>query len=335
MKLLLILLLFFSCLNVSAKTIVTPYLEVGEVSSNYQVEDNEKIEEVTYYKQEKINKDFKYLESATKEYTIKSNEVKYGEYGNYQKKRLDNKNLDEDIKKVYYYQDLKRIDNLTIKNIDKLLITKITLKYKDNIIYQSNDLKKEYKINLSKKYSPIYLTLDITCFLNQGDMKGSFLIKSDNYVNRNIKVTDKGFNNLNIKLINCLERTLYDKEIKTTNNIDDKVLPDYKVVSTFNKYYLYRKEIIEVYDNIILNNYLDLDKVIKTSTIPLSKLEFNYDNNCGSTVLSIKYKDFKVEVDVIFNCDNYPKSKVKLGKTKSLKRELFAILFKTIFLKKL
>lgn len=88
MKLLLILLLFFSCLNVSAKTIVTPYLKVGEVSSNYQVKDNEKIEEVPYYKQEKINKDFKYLESATKEYTIKSNEVKYGEYGNYQKRGL-------------------------------------------------------------------------------------------------------------------------------------------------------------------------------------------------------------------------------------------------------
>ena len=197
-------------------------------------------------------------------------------------------------------------------------------------------------------------------------MKGSFLIESDNYVNNEIKVINKGFNNLNIKLINCLERTLYDKEIKTTNNIDDKfyinviskdtmyryrkkyymyykdeyqiddkVLPGYKVVSTFNKYYLYRKEIIEVYDNIILNNYLDLDKVIKTSTIPLSKLEFNYDNNCGSTVLSIKYKDFKVDIDVIFNCEDYPKSKVKLGKTKSLKRELFAILFKTIFLKKL
>ena len=130
-------------------------------------------------------------------------------------------------------------------------------------------------------------------------------------------------------------RKKYYKYYKDESKIDDKVLPGYKVVSTFNKYYLYRKEIIEVYDNIILNNYLDLDKVIKTSTIPLSKLEFNYDNNCGSTVLSIKYKDFKVDIDVIFNCDNYPKSKVKIGKTKSFKRELFAILFKTIFLKKL
>ena len=135
--------------------------------------------------------------------------------------------------------------------------------------------------------------------------------------------------------IQCTVIAKNTKYYKDESKIDDKVLAGYKVVSTFNKYYLYRKEIIEVYDNIILNNYLDLDKVIKTSTIPLSKLEFNYDNNCGSTVLSIKYKDFKVDIDVIFNCEDYPKSKVKLGKTKSLKRELFAILFKTIFLKKL
>lgn len=366
MKLLLILLLFFSCLNVSAKTIITPYLKVGEVPSNYQVNDNEKIEVVTYYKQEKINKDFKYLEKANKEYTIKSEEIKYGEYDNFQKKRLDNNILDEDIKTIYYYQDLKKIDSLTIKDINNLLITKLTLKYKDNTIYQLNDIKNGYKIKLSKKYSPIYLTLEITCFLNQGDLEGSFFIESDNYVNRKIKVTDKGFNNLNIKLINCLERTIYDKKIKKTTNIDDKfyiniiseetmyryrkkyykyykdeskidskILPDYKVVSTFNKYYLYRKEIIEVYDNIILNNYLDLDKVVKTSTIPLNKLKFNYSNNCGSTVLSIKYQDFKVNADITFNCEKYSKSRVKVGKTKSLKREIFGILFKTLFLRKL
>ena len=86
---------------------------------------------------------------------------------------------------------------------------------------------------------------------------------------------------------------------------------------------------------IFLNNYLDLDKVIKTSTIPLSKLEFNYNNNCEKAVLSIKYKDFKVDVDVVFNCEDYPKSKVRVGKTKSFKREIFSILFKTLFLRKL
>ena len=36
MKILLILLLFFCWDNVTAKTIVTPYLKVGEVNDNYQ-----------------------------------------------------------------------------------------------------------------------------------------------------------------------------------------------------------------------------------------------------------------------------------------------------------
>ena len=85
MKILLILLLFFCWNNVSAKTIVTPYLKVGEVNANYQPKDNEKIEKVTYYKQEKIDKEFKYLEECNLEYPLKSNEVTYGEYTNYSK----------------------------------------------------------------------------------------------------------------------------------------------------------------------------------------------------------------------------------------------------------
>ena len=44
MKILLILLLFFLWNNVSAKTITTPFLKVGEVNSTYEVKSNERIE---------------------------------------------------------------------------------------------------------------------------------------------------------------------------------------------------------------------------------------------------------------------------------------------------
>ena len=94
MKILLILLLFFWWNNVSAKTVVTPYLKVGEVNASYQAKDNEKIEKVTYYKQEKIDKEFKYLEKCNLEYPLKSNEVTYGEYTNYSKEKLNDKRLD-------------------------------------------------------------------------------------------------------------------------------------------------------------------------------------------------------------------------------------------------
>ena len=98
---------------------------------------------------------------------------------------------------------------------------------------------------------------------------------------------------------------------------------------------MYRKEKIEVFDNINLSNYLDLSKIIKSSTIPLSKLKFNYIVNCSKTPLIIEYQNFKTEIDIVFNCQNYSKSKVSNGKTKSVLREVFGILFKTLFLRNL
>ncbi len=363
MKILFILLLFFSCLNVNAKTITTPYLKVGEVSFDYKVNSLEKIEVVTLYKQEKINRDYKYLENGNDSYTIKTNEVKYGEYSDYRKKRIKDNSLDEDKKIIYYYQELKKIDSLRIEKVNNLLITNITIKYKDNIIYNGNDLN----IKLSKKYSPEYLEMFVICFLNQGDIEGEFTISSDNYVNSKFIVKDKGYSKVDIKLINQLNKTIYEDKVLKTSNLDNKfyinvvdkkifyryrkkyykyyrddiildtkINPSYRVIDVSNKYYLYRKEIIEVFDNIKLSNYLDVSKVIKSSTVPLGDLEFIYDNEtCGDSVLTLKYKDFKVNLDVNFSCVNYPKSRVKKGITKSFKREVFGILFKTLILAKI
>ena len=360
MKILIILLLFFCYESVFAKTITTPYLKVGEVESTYQVNTNEKIEKTTYYKQEKIDKDYKYLEVPNDEYSIKSDEIIYGKYSSFHKEKLNDNSLDEDIKTIYYYKDLKKIDNLTIKDINNLLITKITLKYKNKTIYEGSN----YNIKLSKKYSPEYLTLDITCFLNQGDIKGSFKIINSNYINEKITVTKKGYSKVNLKLINHLTKTLYDDKVLKTSNIEDKfyikviskeqlyryrkkyykcykdenltdtsVHDGYKVTDTIAKYYLYRKEVIEVFDDITLSNYLDLSKIIKESTIPLSKLEFIYSNTCSKTKLTIKYQDFKENIDITFKCPSYSKSTIHKGKTKSLLRDLIAILFKTLFLR--
>ena len=363
MKKLLILLLFFSCLNVNAKQVVTPYLKVGEVSSNYLVNSLEKIDVVTFYKQEKIKRDYKYLEKGDDVYTIKTNEVKYGEYGDYGKKRIKDDSLDEERSVLYYYQELKKIDRLKIENVNNLLITKIVLKYKDNIIYQGNSLD----IKLSKKYSPEYLELFVTCFLNQSDIKGEFTISSGDYINNKYIIKDKGYSEIDIKLINQLKKTMYESDILKSRDLDNKfyinivdkkifyryrkiyykyykddsildtkIIPSYKVIDVSKKYYLYRKEIIDFYDDIKLSNYLDLSKVIKSSTVPLSELEFIYDNNaCGKVNLTIKYKEFKTTLTVTFECVKYPKSKVKRGITKSFKREVFGILFKTLILKKL
>ena len=366
MKLLIVLLLFFCFIDVEAKTITTPYIKTFEVDLNYKCNDNERIEKITYYELEKINRDFKYLERPFKEYKIKGDKVKYGEYGEYQKERLENSNLDGDVKTIYYYQELKKIDSLIIKNINNLMITKVTLKYKDKVIYNCDKTSDVYKIKLSKKYSPEYLTLEVKCFLNQGDLKGNFEVLHSNYIKEKIEVTTKGINNITIDLINCLSKTIYDEKIvkassitdnfyinvikkeklyryrkkyyqyyKDENVIDTRVLEGYRVIKNFNKYYLYRKEEIEVFDEIVLDSYLDLDKVIKRSTVPLSKLEFIYENNCGKTDLIIKYKDFKETIEVTFSCKDVPKSSVRIGKTKSLGRVILGFLFKTLFLRNL
>ena len=366
MEILILLLLFFCYMNVDAKTITTPYLKIEEVDANYRCNDKERIEKVTYCELEKINRDFKYLERPFKEYKIKGDKVKYGEYGEYQKERLEDNNLDEDVKTIYYYQELKKIDSLIIKNINNLIISKVTLKYKDKVIYNCDKTSDVYKIKLSKKYSPEYLTLEVKCFLNQGDLKGSFEVLHSNYIKEKIEVTTKGINNITIDLINCLSKTIYDEKIvkassvsdnfyiniikkeklyryrkkyyqyyKDENVIDTKILDGYRVIRTFDKYYLYRKEEIEVFDEINLDSYLDLDKVIKRSTVPLSKLEFIYENNCGETDLVIKYKDFKETVDVTFNCYNPSKSRVRVGKTKSFGRVILGFLFETLFLRNL
>src|SRR5699024_11984293 len=63
-----------------------------------------------------------------------------------------------------------------------------------------------YNIKLSKKYSPEYLTLDIICFLNQEDIKGSFKIVNSNYINEKITETKKGYSKEKLKLINYLTK---------------------------------------------------------------------------------------------------------------------------------
>ena len=243
-----------------------------------------------------------------------------------------------------------------------MLIIKVVLKDKDKVLYEG----KAKTIKLSKEYSPEYLTLEVTCFLNQEDIMGSFTINNSNYIKDEIIIKDKGYSTIEIKLINHLTKTLYEDKVLKTSNIDNNfyikiidkeilyryrkkyykcykedIITDtyihdgYRVINTYYKYYLYRKEIIDIFDDIELSNYLDLSKVIKMSTIPLSKLEFSYINTCSKTNLIIKYQDFKEIVPITFKCEVYSKSKVSKGKTKSIFREIFGILFKTLFLKKL
>ena len=157
----------------------------------------------------------------------------------------------------------------------------------------------------------------------------------DNKINKTISIDDKFYINIVDKKILYRYRKKYYKYYKNEEITSEKLDSDYKITNKINKYYLYRKEIIELYDDINLNDYLDLNKIIKSSTIPISKLNFNYNKVCGKTNLAIKYKSFETNLTIVFNCNKIPKSIVEKGKTKSIGRKLFNILFTTFFLRKM
>ena len=86
MKILLILLLFFSWENVYAKTITTPYLKVGSVDSNYKVSDNERLEKV-HNEYKDADKDFSEL-VITSTFTILQQNVPGFTYSDMSESRM-------------------------------------------------------------------------------------------------------------------------------------------------------------------------------------------------------------------------------------------------------
>ncbi|HIS38344.1 MAG TPA: hypothetical protein IAB45_02415 [Candidatus Onthousia faecavium] len=365
MKKLSLLLLLFLYLNLDisichAKTYETPYLLVEKVDQDYKVGQNEKIKTVTYYVQEKINKDYKYLEEPTSEYPLITKEKKYSNYlYSLTKPTLNNIELEEEY--LYSYQEIKKINKLNLTICNNLLITSIKIYYKDKLIYESN--KNKDTIKLDDYYSPEYLVIDLTFFLNQGDSKGTFTLSNSDYIKIKDTIKDKGFSTKKFKVINYIANYKYDNFVKFTTDIRDKfylkiltktkiykyrkvyykcnedtritsqeLLDSYKVIDTYHEYYLYRKEKIETFDHITVIDYLDLSKVIKTSTIPLSKLKFNYEPN--GTTLVIAYQDYKINLPLTFKYTN-KKSTITKGKVKNLSKGFIAFIIKTIFLRNL
>ncbi len=229
---------------------------------------------------------------------------------------------------IYYYQKLQKVKEFTIDGED-IKISNIKFLDDNKVIYDSSLGVK--KIVLDKFYDPSNLKLVITCFLLQSSKKGIIKIKSQNYIKKDLVITSKGYNTLEIKGMDLLVDLLYDEKIYKGFNLDDSyvkivrqekrvyyqskfykcfkkkrmvskdILKGYKVVDTFFKYFLYRKERIVLYDKIVLNDYFDLDKVIKESSVPLSRLHFKYVN-CRNQIVTLKYKDYEVKFPVVFRC---------------------------------
>lgn len=297
-----------------------------EVSYNYQISENEKVESEKYYVLEKklekvhflkaVHDDYECDGPIYSEYTLKNN-FKKGE-------------VEQLERTIYYYQKLKKIKEFTIKGVN-ISISKIQVFVDNKVIYDTSDILKKRKIALGKFYNPSHVKIVIKCFLLQSKKEGIIKIRNQNYVKKDLVITSKGYNTLEIRGMDLLVSLLYDDKIYKGFDLDDSyvkiikqkkrtyyrskfykcfkkkrviskdILDGYEVIDTLVKYFLYRKERIVLYDKIVLNDYFDLDKVIKESSVPLSRLHFKYVN-CHNQVATLKYKDYEVKFPIVFKC---------------------------------
>lgn len=347
----LLLILFFLCpIMVSADIITTPYLFAGFVDECYSLQENEKIEERNKY----------IFQKEDELYT-------YSKWSRWQSKKIHG--LEEQNKTVYYYQRLKSLDRIIIKDISCLFImnVKIFLRSHHQLIANWVNtpfiLKENITILLDSFYFPEDLEIEIETFMLQEKEQGSFFITGidQQYIKKKVDVLEKGKSSQKQLLINCLIKMKWDKKVQHTQSIDhlfyyllikkerlyryrfkiykksflpvivttaQEKIEGYQLLEAVKEYALYRRERIEIYDQITLSGYIDTTKIIKSSTIPLKYLSFELVKKDFKEYIVIKYQAFSFEKEVYFYDVVYHKSKVFIGNDPSIIRKIVGKLIK-------
>ena len=368
MIILLVLFLFLCSENVNAKVLSIPDQLVKEVNKNYIIQDNEYVLTKKIYYQEEINpsiSDSYYLEeSVPKDYPIKTQYFLKGKWSSWSTKKLEDlTDLEEETKTVVFYQDLKKVNKIILKDFGNVGLLSLSIAGNTKIYSSLKEVyypNKEIIIELDDDYYPWELELELTTFVLQENTNASFTITSDipGYINRKISLNTHGLTKNKIKILECLEKMLLDERILTTTDYVDlpyrkfikeeklyryrevrykyqkeakktsgeQIEKGYKVVDEEIKYYLYREEQIEVYDDIKLNDYVDLDKIVKRSTIPLKEIKISSSNQCGDTLLTISVRDNKFIIPASIECRESPKSEVIYHPKKSFFKIIIAVL---------
>ncbi len=219
--------------------------------------------------------------------------------------------------------------------------------------------KNSLMIDLGDFYEVEDLVFSVTTFLLQEDVSGSFVLEDEKgqFLHQKVTVTDQGMMEQSIKLINCLQKLQFSSQLFVSyeedfspylkfvekqkqyryrrrkyryQKIPQKYMSEvakregFHVLKTIEKYHLYRKEQLELYDEVIFKDYIDLDVLVKNSSFPLSKLQVDYQPFCGRGVIRLSYRDFSYLKEVEMNCMSFPKSYVTKGDTFSFFRLFFS-----------
>lgn len=226
--------LFFLCpLCVGAEIVETPYMYVGSVDKNYIVTENEKIQLKQEYVWQEVNPamtDQYYMEGMQPiNYPNQTQEFIYTKWSNWQTEKIDG--LEEEQKITYTYQELQKIDQIVLDDIQNLLI--LSVKVIDRTTEQViatwfntyNSFYENILLNLEKYYSLQQLQLEITTFLIQEKINGQYVIadSSKKYVKEVVHVEEKGISNQSYLLINCMKRLQWDKNIIQSQELTDPI----------------------------------------------------------------------------------------------------------------
>ena len=316
----------FLCLfitNVYAETVETPYL-VADTSTDKTREIMK--EEDLYYLRKEGETSNNYYSSKPDDYDTKTDMFIYGKYSKYTTKEINSPDYLKEELTYYHYLELEKINYLKVLTSSNITI--LDIKLNNNIIKSNNNT---YYFNKSKIEDSI---LEIKLMVLENSNDNYLLIENnDVYLKGKIKIKEKGVVTKKIRLINYLTRLKMNKKVKVTTNYNDlpyyrllkkeklyryrrklykykkndtlltsnRVLDGYKVdkVEKINR--IYRKELFTFYDDIKLD-YLDWDKILVSSTIPLKELKLYKSKECGKMKLKLVYKTFSYLKDIDFTC---------------------------------
>lgn len=316
----------FLCLfitNVYAETVETPYLPAD--TSTDETREIIKEDDLYYLRKEgEISSD--YYSSKPNDYDTKTDMFIYDKYSSYTTKEINSPNYLKEEITYYHYLELEKINYLKVLTSSNITILDIKLN-KNNINSNNNT----YYFNKSKIEDS---SLEVKLMVLENSNDNYLLIENnDVYLKGKIKIKEKGVVTKKIRLINYLTKLKMNNKVKVTTSYNDlpyyrllrkeklyryrrklykykkndtlltsnRVLDGYKVdrVEKINR--VYRKEVFTFYDNIKLD-YLDWDKILVSSTVPLGELKLYKSKECGKMDLKLVYKSFSYLKDIDFTC---------------------------------
>ncbi len=324
-----------------AETIETPYLYYRSSDKNESAGDEIRVEEKAYLLEEdnpEVTEYYYFEEHHPKDYPIRTNDYQYTSWSEWSRRQEEGK--EEEQRTIYSYQRLKKIKTLQFQVSSSLGFLSLKINGKECLKKESFLFypKETFEITLEESLYPEEIKLEMTVYRLSNDPSAQINITDPKkeYVEKTIKINEPGISLICEKGIHLLKKLLLENKVQTTTDLKDlfyikikkqeqeyryrekkyrfqkepkqikskgKEKEGYHLVGGEVKYHYYRKEKIELYDEIVLDGYIELNQIVKRTTFPLKDLKIASSSSCGKTILTFTYQDFSFKREAYINCE--------------------------------